>query len=190
MSNKTLQIKKICLAALFLVLGWILPLITGQVPSIGKMLCPMHIPVLLCGFILGPWYGLLIGLMTPLTRCLFFSTPTFYPTALCMAFELGAYGLVSGLLIKLLNRKLKMNYLLSVIVSLILAMLLGRVVWAIARFSCGLFDKNYFTWKMFLAGGFINAWPGILVQLILIPTILAILNRLNVIYYLNDQKSD
>ena len=74
------------LAAIFLVFGWILPLVTGRIPEIGNMLCPMHIPVMLCGFILGPWYGLIIGFITPLTRGFIFGMPTFYPTGISMAF--------------------------------------------------------------------------------------------------------
>ncbi|MFR7881140.1 MAG: ECF transporter S component [Christensenellales bacterium] len=68
MNKNSLTIKKMALAAIFLVFGWILPLVTGRIPEIGNMLCPMHIPVMLCGFILGPWYGLIIGFITPLTR--------------------------------------------------------------------------------------------------------------------------
>ena len=40
---------------------------------------------------------------------------------------------------------------------------------------CGLFDHNFFTWKMFLIGGFVTAWPGIIIQLILIPILLEVL---------------
>ena len=50
--------RKLTLSALFLALGLVLPLITGQIPQIGKMLLPMHIPVLLCGMVCGWPYGL------------------------------------------------------------------------------------------------------------------------------------
>ena len=52
------QIKNITLSAFFLALGLVLPFVTGQIPEIGTMLLPMHIPVLLCGFICGKEYGL------------------------------------------------------------------------------------------------------------------------------------
>lgn len=185
MRNSSIQTKKICLAAMFLVLGWILPVITGKIPEIGKMLLPMHIPVMLCGFLLGKWYGLSIGLITPITRAFFFSAPPLYPDALCMMFELATYGFVCGLMIKLFTKKLKWKYWIGVILSLILAMLIGRVIWAFARMMCGLFDHKYFTFQLFLAGGFIKAWPGILAQFILIPLILTVLNKMNVIQGLN-----
>lgn len=41
------------LAAMFLALGIILPFFTGQIPQIGNMLLPMHLPVFLCGLICG-----------------------------------------------------------------------------------------------------------------------------------------
>ena len=78
MNKNSLTIKKMALAAIFLVFGWILPLVTGRIPEIGNMLCPMHIPVMLCGFILGPWYGLIIGFITPLTRGFIFGMPIAY----------------------------------------------------------------------------------------------------------------
>lgn len=40
-----------------LALCLVLPFLTGQIPQIGSALCPMHIPVLLAGFLCGPWVG-------------------------------------------------------------------------------------------------------------------------------------
>ena len=46
----------VVLAALFLALAFVLPMVTGHLPQVGNMLCPMHFPILLCGFVLGgPW---------------------------------------------------------------------------------------------------------------------------------------
>ena len=47
------QAMKLAYAAMSLALALTLPFVTGQIPEIGKMLCPMHIPVLLCGFLCG-----------------------------------------------------------------------------------------------------------------------------------------
>ncbi|MBE6629112.1 MAG: ECF transporter S component, partial [Ruminococcaceae bacterium] len=77
--NKTL---KMVLAALFLAMAYVLPFLTGQIPEIGAMLCPMHIPVLLCGFLCGwPW-GLAVGFVAPLLRSLTLGMPPLFPTAL------------------------------------------------------------------------------------------------------------
>ncbi|MDO4573109.1 MAG: ECF transporter S component, partial [Clostridia bacterium] len=53
MNNTKANIRNLCLAAMFLALGLVLPFLTGQIPQIGNMLLPMHIPVLLCGLICG-----------------------------------------------------------------------------------------------------------------------------------------
>ena len=82
--------RKLTLSALFLALGLVLPLITGQIPQIGKMLLPMHIPVLLCGMVCGWPYGLAVGAVMPLLRGLLFGMPVLYPTGIGMAFELAA----------------------------------------------------------------------------------------------------
>ncbi len=175
MNKNSLTIKKMALAAIFLVFGWILPLVTGRIPEIGNMLCPMHIPVMLCGFILGPWYGLIIGFITPLTRGFIFGMPTFYPTGISMAFELATYGLITGILYELLLKKSKIKHFVILYFILISSMLAGRIVWGIARVLCGLFDHHLFTWRMFLMGGFVTAWPGIIIQLIVIPILLEVL---------------
>ena len=90
--------RQLVLAALFLALAFVLPLLTGQVPKVGNMLCPMHFPVLLCGFVLGGPWGLAVGFAAPLLRSVLFGMPPMFPVAISMAFELATYGLVSGLL--------------------------------------------------------------------------------------------
>lgn len=92
------NLKNLTLAALFLALGLVLPFFTGQIPQIGSMLLPMHIPVFLCGLICGWQYGAAVGFIVPLMRSVLFGMPPLFPTATAMAFELLTYGLVVGLL--------------------------------------------------------------------------------------------
>lgn len=172
------SIRKLVLAGLFLALGLILPFITGQIPSIGNMLLPMHIPVLLCGFICGWKYGLVVGFVVPLLRSALFTMPLMFPIAISMAFELATYGLVSGLLYHLLSENR-----LRVILSLIGAMIDGRIVWGIVSYFLFGLSGSQFTLEMFIAGAFINAIPGIIIQLILIPIIVSVLERVNLIEY-------
>ena len=44
---KKVNVMKLTQAAMLMGLGLILPFVTGQIPQFGKMLLPMHIPVLL-----------------------------------------------------------------------------------------------------------------------------------------------
>ena len=167
------SLRDLVLAALFLSLGLMLPFLTAQIPEIGSMLLPMHIPVLLCGFVLGWKWGLAVGIITPLFRTLLFSMPPLL-TALPMAFELAAYGLLTGLLYRHLGRKPQSVYL-----SLIFAMLGGRLVWGVARFVMFFFGTE-FSLPIFIAGSFTNALPGIILQLVLIPPLVLALRRLKI----------
>ncbi len=176
MKTTTTRVTKMCLAAMFIAIGWILPLLSGQNQELGNMLCLMHIPVLVAGFILGPEYGIMVGAVTPLTRFLIFGRPPIYPTGVCMAFELAAYGFLSGFIYKLLVKK-GANDLLSIYVALVGAMLGGRLIWGVSRALCGVISQSTFTWKMFIAAGFVTAVPGILIQLFLIPAIVMVLNK-------------
>ena len=92
------QIRKLTYSAVCLALCMILPFLTGQIPQIGSALCPMHIPVLLAGFLCGPWWAMAVGAVAPLLRFALFGMPPLFPTGAAMCFELAAYGLVSGLL--------------------------------------------------------------------------------------------
>lgn len=167
-----LQLKNLIRSALFLALALVLPLLTGQIPEIGSMLCPMHIPALLCGFFCGwPW-GLAVGLMAPVFRSLLFGMPPMFPTALCMSLELATYGAVSGLLYQLLPQRRGFLY-----VALLGAMTAGRLVWGAARFLCAGLDPSVFGLSAFLTGAVTTAVPGILVQLVLIPVLVLALNQ-------------
>lgn len=90
--------KKLTLAAMFFAIGIILPFFIGQIPLVGQMLLPMHIPVLLCGLIVGWQYGLATGFFLPLVRGMLFGMPALFPNGIGMAFEMATYGLVIGYL--------------------------------------------------------------------------------------------
>ncbi|MGM9520856.1 MAG: ECF transporter S component [Oscillospiraceae bacterium] len=170
MSNRT--IRNMVLAALFLALGFVLPFLTGQIPQIGSMLLPMHIPVLLCGFVCGPFWGLAVGAICPILRSLVFSMPSMYPSAVAMAFELAVYGFASGLLYKLLPRN-KIN----VYVSLLGAMIAGRVVWGVVRLIMTVGSESTFPMSAFIAGAVTTAIPGIILQIVVIPVLVIILEK-------------
>lgn len=164
--------KKMVLAAMFLALALVLPFLTGQIPEVGAMLCPMHIPVLLCGFFCGwPW-GLTVGLLAPVLRSVLFGMPPMFPTAICMSAELAIYGLMSGLLYSRLPRNKSSVYL-----SLLVAMVAGRLVWGAARFLCTGLDPSAFGFAAFWAGAVTSAIPGIAVQIVLIPILVITLEK-------------
>ena len=162
---------KMILSSLFLALAYVMPFLTGQIPEIGSMLCPMHIPILLCGFICGPFWGMGVGIAAPLLRSVTLGMPPLFPTAVCMAFELATYGAISGLLHRRLPQRKIFTYC-----SLIIAMLAGRIVWGAAMFTCLGISGGGFTLAAFLAGAITNAIPGIILQIVLIPILVILLD--------------
>ncbi len=168
----SLQVRKMTYAALYLAIAMVLPFVTGQIPEIGAMLSPMHIPVLLCGFMCGwPW-GLAVGLIAPLLRSVVFGMPVMFPGAVAMAFELATYGCISGLLYHLLPKKAWCTYAV-----LVISMIAGRIVWGIARLILAGLSGGSFTWALFIAGAVTNAIPGIILHLALIPVLVIAMNR-------------
>ena len=163
---------KLILSAMFLALAFVLPFLTGQVPQVGAMLLPMHIPVILCGFICGAPWGLVVGVTAPLLRSLILGMPPLFPTAISMAFELATYGFLAGLLYRALPKK---N--INIYVSLVISMISGRIVWGIVQFCLLGFDVEKFPLSAFFAGAVVNAIPGIILQILLIPVILLILEK-------------
>jgi len=163
---------KIILAGILLALSYIMPFLTGQIPEIGAMLCPMHIPVLLCGFFCGGAWGFVVGFIAPLIRSLTLGMPPFFPVAVSMAFELAVYGAASGIMHRILPNKR-----LYIYCSLIVAMVLGRIVWGIAMLMCMGISGGSFTFAAFLAGAITNAVPGIIVQIIFVPLIVSLKKR-------------
>ena len=171
--KRRLKISKLVLSGLFLALAFVLPFLTGQVPEVGNMLCPMHIPVILCGFVCGAPWGLAVGFVAPLLRSLTLGMPVLFPGAVAMAFELAVYGFVSGILYRILPKKKVYIY-----ISLFAAMLAGRAVWGTVMFALLGFDLSKFGFAAFWAGAFANAFPGIILQIVIIPVAVMLIEKL------------
>lgn len=166
------QLRKLTYSALYMAIALILPFVTGQIPEIGAMLCPMHIPALLCGFMCGwPW-GVAVGFISPLLRSVMFGMPAMFPAAIAMAFELAVYGGMAGLFYSRLPRKKWMIY-----AALLISMIAGRVVWGAVQALLAGLSGNSFTWTLFLTGAVINAIPGIIMQLALIPVLVVTMDK-------------
>lgn len=167
------------LSAMFLALGLVLPFLTGQIQVIGNMLLPMHIPVLLCGLICGWQYGGAVGFILPILRSVIFGMPVLYPSAIAMAFELAAYGLLIGFF----YHRSKWKCIRSLYRSLIFAMIGGRLVWGAAMTVLMGVRGNLFTLSAFWSGAFLNAVPGIILQLVLIPAIMVALDKTKLVRF-------
>ncbi|MBQ6825173.1 MAG: ECF transporter S component [Clostridia bacterium] len=167
--QKRKHLLDLVLASMFLSLAVILPTITMNIKEIADSLLLMHLPIMLCGLICGAEYGLAAGFMAPIIRSLIFTMPPLYPRAIYMALELATYGFVLGLLYKKSKGK--------IYVSLISSQIAGRIVWAISKTLLLGFSHEDITFKAFLVGGFLDAIPGIALQLVLIPLIMLIVKK-------------
>jgi len=171
-----MKTRNIVLSGLFIALGLVMPFFTGQIPSIGNKLLPMHLPVFLCGFILGGPIGLAVGFIIPILRSVLFGMPPFYPVAIAMSFELTTYGGVAGFLFGKLSKTT-----INIYVSLVIAMIAGRIVWGVAMLVLLSVYGMPFTFKMFISGALINSVPGLIAQIVIIPVLLISLKRANLV---------
>jgi niacin transporter len=160
--SRTPDARFVSLAGLLLATGVILPFIFHQFGIAGRIFLPMHIPVFLAGLLLGPGAGLLVGVLCPGLSAVLTGMP---PAALAipMTPELAAYGLFSGLLFR--------GTRTSLYISLLGAMIIGRIVWILmAVLIAPLLGFQGRTLTIVLAALAVG-WPGIIVQLLLIPPI-------------------
>lgn len=163
---------KLVYSAMCLALCIVLPFLTGQIPEIGGMLCPMHFPVFICGFLCGWQWGLGVGLVAPLLRSALFTMPPMM-TAIPMAFELAVYGAMTGLVYKRLPLSRGNVYL-----CLGIAMVAGRAIWGAVRFVMAGIGAGEFPFSVFLAGAITNAIPGIILQMLIIPPVIIALDKI------------
>lgn len=165
MKNRT---REIVIGGLLLAAGILVPMVFHMFGATGPIALPMHIPVLIGGFLLSPTLALLLGIITPIVSGILTGMPVMFPMSIIMAFELGVYGLVASLA----TRKLK----LSPLPALIIAMIIGRISAAI---SVALLVQ-LFGVKMnpivYIKGAIVTGIPGIIIQLILIPSLIYAIN--------------
>jgi len=163
-------ILRMILAAMFVAIGVVVP---AMFHINGQVFLPLHIPVMLAGLICGPAFGFAAGLITPIVLSLTTGMPALYPMAFCMALECAAYGLVCGLLVSRFGgRRSGGGFVLYTLLVLIAAMLTGRVVYALGSIAFGTLKLSSGALAPFISGLTVKALPGIVIQLVLVPSIL------------------
>ncbi len=167
--------KKLIVTALCMALGVVLPMAFHAVPNAGSVLLPMHIPVLLCGLSTGPVYGLLCGIFTPILSSLLTGMPK-VPYLFTMMFELAVYGLMAGVLIHFIKEN---KPVVNLYLSLAGAMLAGRVIYGIV--NALIFQAGSYSFQLWLTASFVTAFPGIVLQLLLLPAVVRALQKTGMI---------
>ena len=161
--NKKIETKSIALSGLLLSMGILLPIIFHIFGMTGPIVLPMHIPVLLGGFLLPTNMALLLGIITPILSGMLTGMPVMFPMAVIMAFELGMYGFTASIATRKFN--------ISILPALLISMISGRIT---AGLVVALLTQ-FFGVKMnpiiFLKEAVITGIPGIIIQLIFIPSL-------------------
>lgn len=175
---KKTSVRRLVLAALFLVLGIYLPTVFHMVVgSLSQILSPMHLPVLLCGIVCGWQYGLGVGILTPILCSLLTGMPPFYPMAFAMAAELGTYGLVTGAFSNMLGKRMGRGDMKVVFPTLMAAMILGRLVYGFVKPALlGIFTTPY-ALILSVGSSLVKAWPALLLQILVIPALVLALDK-------------
>jgi len=173
MKNKC-SVKNMTLTAVCIALCVVLPIAFHSIPDAGSVFLPMHIPVLICGMICGWPYGFICGLMGPLVSSALTGMP---PIAIlpAMMLECGTYGMVSGIMLELVHTKSTYG---DLYISLVTAMLAGRVMSGIAKALIFMPGMSMTAW---ITASFITALPGILIQLVFLPSVVLTLMKARII---------
>lgn len=175
MTQVKYQNSKLVISSLMLALCYILPIFTGNIPTIGSMLLPMHLPVLLCGFLCGPNWAAAVGFIAPVSRSILMTMPPM-SVAIPMGFEMAVYGYASGFLFLFLVKK-GIPFIPRIYVSLISAMVLGRVVYGAIKAVLTLGTAEPYSLSAFIAGTVTSGIPGIIIQLIVVPVVVVAVEK-------------
>lgn len=166
--------KKLCFSAMMLAVGVLLPMAFHAIPNGGSIFAPMHLPVFVTGFLCGPMYGAIVGLVCPLLSFLFTGMPTvaFLPN---MMAELLVYSTASGVFFRIIKTG---RFIPDVYISLILSMLAGRIAGGCVAYLLFLGGtRDSYTWALFFTGYFVTCWPAIVIQLAVIPTVVTVAKK-------------
>lgn len=167
-------VKKSMICAICIALCVIIPQLFHAIGS-GSVFCPMHIPVFLCGLICGWPYGLLCGIAGPILSSLLTSmpAPAYLPN---MIVELAIYGTVSGIMMRFVRTK---RTYVDLYISLVAAIAAGRVLAGLVRAL--ILAPGSFTMAAWVSGYVVTSWPGTLIQLVFIPSIVFALMKARLI---------
>lgn len=161
------DVRLYALASSLIALDVAIPWLTHHLGGVqaGSTFLPMHIFVLLAGLLFGWRVGLLVGLFTPWISFGVSGMPVLAVLPQ-ISVELTVYGLAAGILREKFNA--------GIIWSLLGAMLVGRLALALAVFFFPWVETNplVYLWSVIQQG-----WPGIVIQLIIIPPLASLLNR-------------
>lgn len=176
LSLKLTNIKTYGIIAAFVALSVLTPWAVHQIPNAGATYLPMYFFIFIAALAGGWQMGAIVGLLTPFASYLVSGMPvlTVLPQ---IAVEVTVYGLIAGLL--------RQKFNLRVVWSLLGAMIGGRIALLIAVVTIQAITGSVYSPLGPSATAFsavwntiTQAWPGMLIQLAVIPTAFWLYQRL------------
>lgn len=180
-SNKiAFPARTVATAALVCALSVVLPQVfhfIGGKP-LGNAFLPMHLPVILGGYLLNPAAALVCGALSPILSFFVSGMPPF-PRLIFMIFELGAYGFSTSVFVHKCR--------LPVWLNLPLTWICGRTMYFVTAFFAlrvlhlemqGMTTASAAVWTAVTTGV-----PGIILQAVVVPILVAAFKKARLITY-------
>jgi predicted membrane protein len=152
-------VRNLTFAAVLLAVGILLPQLLHLLGNLGTVFLPMHLGVIVAGYLLPPGWCLALGLLTPLLSSVLSGMPPF-PLNYLIAIELAVLGFALSTIKRQgwSDRK-----------KLIAAMLLSRLVRILATWIVAQTLSFPFNLKALMSLMFIMGLPGIVIQILWVP---------------------
>lgn len=170
--------KEVLVASLFAALGVVTPILFHLI-GLGRVFLPMHLPILIVGFLVSPVIATAAGFVTPWVSSFLTGMPPL-PTAVLMSIELPVLAAVASICYRTLSKKFqKASWSSKIIVawgSTVIAIvariavdlfLLATVVAPLLQLPAGSFG----------AAAVVAGLPGIALQLAIAPTVVLAIER-------------
>ena len=175
-ADPLVRARELALGGMYLALGVLVPFVfhVAGGPGIGKMLLPMHLPVLMAGLTLSPGVAAAVGFLAPLASGLLTPMPPL-PIALLMAPELAALGGVAALVYRRVSSRRS-----GIIVATIAAMLADRLALSLWFLIVGSALGLEMAWHKYVAAAVTIGAPGIALQLAVVPATVKAIEKIGV----------
>jgi hypothetical protein len=175
LSLKYTDIRSYVLITVFVLLNVLVPWVFHQFHLAGATFLPMHIFIFIAALAYGWQAGLIVGLLTPLASYVISGMPplTILPQ---IAMEVSVYGLLAGILHQKFNLRVIWSLLGAMLggrLALLLAIIAIEFISGVVHSPLGTETSPYLSvWHTIE-----QSWPGILLQLTLIPVIFWVAGR-------------
>lgn len=183
--NTKLTIKRMCISAMCLALCIVLPMAFHAIPNGGSLFSPMHLPVMIAGLACGPYFGLLVAVFGPFLSYVTTGMPglSYLPG---MIIECAFYGMIPYLFLKLV--KFKKIYL-TLYIALFIGIVIGKIAGGLVSTVINLKGGKTYSLAIWFSSYIVGCWPGMIIQMILVPNIIFLLIKLKFIKLENNEKN-